>query len=163
MQSHFIFTCYPWMRHNIPTLWNQKRKISKKSLEAAVTSVTLLKPSTYQLYLKRLLVGEQLLVSIYNGNLERLANLYDRSIFVRRLPELYPTFNPRLYHLHQLQRSIIVFTCSIQVQQSKGTGDDLLQRNGYGKRAKKHMSQLPVIYWQCLIISCIFESEWSPS
>ena len=110
-------------------------------------------------------VGEKLLVGIDNGKPgETQFCIYDTNIFVRRLPEVNPTFNPRLYHLHQLQRSIIVFTCTIKYSSLREQGMIFYQGVGMEREQRNTCPSYQWFVgsaWWSLIIQCNCQTECS--
>ena len=100
--------------------------------------------------------GEQVLVTIYNGKPAETLDLYDTSVFVRKWSETHLTFNPRLYHQHQLQPSFTAFTYTSKYNSGKEQGMAFCQRNGGGERVKmKYLSQLLLICCLLQMISCV--------
>ena len=101
--------------------------------------------------------GEQVLVTIHiMVSLGRHLILYDTNVFVRKWPESHLTFNPRLYHQHQLQPSFTAFAYTSKYNSGKEQGMVFCQKNGGGEKVKmKYLSQLLLIYCLLQMISCI--------
>ena len=99
--------------------------------------------------------GEQVLVTIM-VSLGRHLILYDTSVFVRKWPETHLTFNPRLYHQHQLQPSFTAFAYTSKYNSGKEQGVAFCQKNGGGERVNmKYLSQLLLICCLLQMISCV--------
>ena len=107
--------------------------------------VTLLKPLTHhQLLLKRFqLQGNKSWLPYIMVSLGRHLILYDTSVFVRKWPETHLTFNPRLYHQHQLQPSFTAFAYTSKYNSGKEQGMAFCQKNGGGERVNmNYLSKL---------------------
>ena len=63
--------------------------------------------------------GEQVLVIIYNGKPGESLDFERYKRFCEKVARNSPTFNPRLYHPHQLQLSSTVFVCTTKYNSGK--------------------------------------------
>jgi len=74
-------------------------------------------------------------------NLERLLIVYDTRVFVQKWPETRPIFHLRLYHQHQLQLGFTAFAYTTKYSSRKEKRIAFCQKNGGGRRVKKHLFQ----------------------
>lgn len=135
LHSYPFYTCHPWMWHHVTTSWHWKRKFPEEiwrkqslfrdqaevldSLSASVEEVSTAGGKSWLTYIM--------------GRLGRFLIPYDTSTFARKWLAVHLTFNPRLYHPHQLQQSITVFVYITRYSSGKEQGMNLYQKNGDGE------------------------------